>query len=44
MAKYDGATYSYDTGGGHAVLLVGYDDTNPADSYMIMVNSWGTTP
>jgi C1A family cysteine protease len=27
--------------GGHAVLLVGYDDTGP-EPYWIMLNSWGT--
>jgi len=31
-------------GGGHAVLCVGYDDTNPDKSYWIMLNSWGTRP
>lgn len=31
------------TGGGHAVLCVGYDDTDPAGPTWIMVNSWGTT-
>jgi hypothetical protein len=29
-------------GGGHAVLCVGYNDTDPNNSYWIMVNSWGT--
>jgi len=29
---------------GHAVLCVGYDDTDPAGPTWIMVNSWGTTP
>jgi len=29
-------------GGGHGVLCVGYDDTDPNNSYWIMVNSWGT--
>jgi hypothetical protein len=30
-------------GGGHAVLCVGYNDTDPNNSYWIMLNSWGTT-
>ncbi|MEA1971587.1 MAG: C1 family peptidase, partial [Thermodesulfobacteriota bacterium] len=30
-------------GGGHAVLCVGYNDEDPANSYWIMLNSWGTT-
>lgn len=39
---YKSGIYSYTTGkklGGHAVLLVGYDD---AESYFIVKNSWGT--
>ncbi|MEN6343568.1 MAG: NosD domain-containing protein [Methanospirillum sp.] len=30
--------------GGHAVLCVGYDDTDPNNRYWVMVNSWGTRP
>jgi len=29
--------------GGHAVLVVGYDDSNPSNRYWIVLNSWGTT-
>lgn len=29
--------------GGHAVLCVGYNDSDPSNRYWIMVNSWGTT-
>jgi hypothetical protein len=29
-------------GGEHAVLCVGYDDTDPNNRYWIMLNSWGT--
>lgn len=32
---------SYDSG--HAVLCVGYDETDPNNRYWIMLNSWGTT-
>jgi hypothetical protein len=28
----------------HAVLVVGYDDTNPSNRYWIILNSWGTGP
>jgi len=38
-----GKTYSYQSGGGHAVLCVGYVDNGPGDRYWIMLNSWGTT-
>ena len=39
-----GHTWVYGEGGGHAVLCVGYNDEDPANSYWIMLNSWGTTP
>jgi len=38
-----GRTYSYQSGGGHAVLCLGYNDTDPHNRYWIMLNSWGTT-
>ena len=28
--------------GGHAVLCVGYDDSDPTNRYWVMLNSWGT--
>jgi hypothetical protein len=37
-----GHTWVDGEGAGHAVLCVGYDDTDPNNSYWIMVNSWGT--
>jgi hypothetical protein len=38
-----GQSYNYQSGGGHAVLCLGYNDTDPDDRYWIMLNSWGTT-
>ncbi len=42
--KYDGIDYT--DGGGHALLMVGYNDTdkNPDNHYWLILNSWGITP
>ena len=39
----DGRTFDYKNGGGHAVLCVGYDESDPNNRYWIMLNSWGKT-
>ena len=36
-------TCNKESNGGHAVLCVGYDNTDPDNAYWIMLNSWGTT-
>jgi len=43
--NYCGQTWSSYGGGGHAVTIVGYDDSNSSTSnhYWIVLNSWGTT-
>lgn len=35
--------YNFNESGGHAVLCVGYNDTDPKNRYWIMLNSWGVT-
>jgi hypothetical protein len=39
----NGRTFDYQNGGGHAVLCVGYDESDPNNRYWIMLNSWGET-
>jgi hypothetical protein len=41
---YCGHTWVNGQGGGHAVVIVGYndDDADPANHYWIVLNSWGT--
>lgn len=39
-----GKMYNYLAGGGHAVLCVGFNDTDPKNRYWIMLNSWGASP
>ncbi len=43
--NYCGQTWSSYGGGGHAVTIVGYDDSSSstANHYWIVLNSWGTT-
>ncbi len=43
--KYSGVPYDEKTGGAHATVLVGYDDTDPdpANHYWKILNSWGNT-
>lgn len=38
-----GRPFDYKNGGGHAVLCVGYDESDPNNRYWIMLNSWGDT-
>ena len=42
---YCGTNYDESEGGGHAVIVVGYndDDADPAHHYWIVLNSWGTS-
>jgi hypothetical protein len=40
---YNGHIWDPNTGWGHAVLVVGYDDTNPNNRYWVILNSWDTT-
>ena len=41
-SRYSGRSWDYVTGKGHAVVCVGYDDTDPNNRYWILLNSWGT--
>ncbi len=42
ISPYDGRAWT-STAGGHAALVVGYDDTDPANPYWTVLNSWGTS-
>jgi PKD repeat protein len=41
LSAYNGRAWT-SLGGGHAVLVVGYDETDPANPYWTVLNSWGT--
>lgn len=41
--KSCGARYNFLAGGGHAVLCVGFNDTDPKNRYWLMLNSWGAS-
>ncbi|WP_440951116.1 NosD domain-containing protein [Methanosphaerula subterraneus] len=43
MTPWQNTLYNEKEGGGHGVLCVGYNDTDPTNRYWIMVNSWGTS-
>ncbi len=42
VINLDGVCAGSSTYAGHAVLCVGYDDTDPDNRYWLMLNSWGT--
>ncbi|ACL16355.1 NosD domain-containing protein [Methanosphaerula palustris] len=43
MTPWQNTLYNENEGGGHEVLCVGYNDTDPTNRYWIMVNSWGVS-
>ena len=40
---FDPSIYNSESDAGHAVLIVGYNTTDPNGPYWLVVNSWGTT-
>lgn len=43
-SMFDTSLYGgQEIGGGHGVLIVGYDTTDPDNPYWLVVNSWGST-
>lgn len=43
-SMYDTTVYNgQEIGGGHAVLIVGYNTTDPVNPYWLVLNSWGAT-
>jgi hypothetical protein len=41
LSTYNGRAWTTG-GGGHAALVVGYDETDPSNPYWLVLNSWGT--
>jgi parallel beta-helix repeat protein len=43
MTPWQNTLWNNAEGAGHAVVCVGYNDTDPTNRYWIMVNSWGVS-